>query len=121
MNAAFAAGLRHLLSFCFAKKKEAKKKATSNGIAPRVRSSYTLLSFGSIRLHGAGFSSAGLQALGYVHGLWGSRIFVHFACASFSACGMTASIGLQEVILRTKKGAIMGWGAVCYWAFLLSN
>jgi hypothetical protein len=42
-----------LLFICFAKRKVAKEKATSEEIAPRVRSSYVLASFGSIQLHGA--------------------------------------------------------------------
>jgi organic radical activating enzyme len=47
-----------VLSFA-SPKESTKEKATSNGIAPRVRSSSTLLSFGSITLHGAVFRAMG--------------------------------------------------------------
>jgi hypothetical protein len=56
--------LLYLLFFCFTKRKVAKVKATSEETAPRFRSGYALLSFGSIWLYGAGFSSSAVLLLG---------------------------------------------------------
>ena len=55
--------IRSLLSFCFAKKKEAKKKAILPKGSARQKSS-TLLSFGAIQRHGAGCSAYRLPEMG---------------------------------------------------------
>jgi hypothetical protein len=101
--------LADVLSFA-SPKESTKEKATSNGIAPRVRSGYTLVSFGSIGLNGAVFDR------------WGASIRLCARAQEIPALRWRfgrddATIGLYQVIPRAKKAPSWARRQLFNWAF----